>query len=219
MYNWSYTQLMLFSKISPNDPTERLNTLTHVPGIIMGFLVLIVLSLKPAESFVHQMGYIIYAVTFILLFTASSIYHHTNGHERRKLLLKKIDHAAIYLFMGGCYTPFILVNMIGDYKIPFLILIWAITITGIVTKLFSKFKNPIVSVLLYVFFAFFCFVAKADFLDQIPRDCFMALCIGGGFYMSGIFFYLSEKLPHHHAIWHIFVLLGATSHFYAVYFI
>lgn len=195
---------------------EKVNSYTHMPGILLGVLCLVLLMLKPTEDLSHKVSYVIYAVTFILLFMASTIYHGTETPERKNFL-KKVDHAAIYLFMGGCYTPFVVVNMIGDFKYPFLAIVWVLVLLGIVYKFLSQYKSRFISIALYVAFGFFCFVVKGDFLDQIPNYSFWLLVLGGAFYIVGTLFYVATRIPYHHAIWHLFVLLGAMTHFYSIY--
>lgn len=195
---------------------ERVNVLTHFPGIIMGAAATIMLLLKPELSPIQILGYLVYGVSFVALFCASSVYHFARP-ENHKQFFKKVDHAAIYVFMGGCYTPFVLINMQGPFKYPFLALVWTIVCTGVLYKFKSKYKKRGMSLALYLFFGFMCFLVKADFLDQIPAESFRALALGGAFYVTGVFFYVVRRIPYHHGIWHLFVLAGAACHFYAIY--
>ena len=195
---------------------EKVNVLTHLPGVLMGVLALVLLLLKPSNSLEQSVAYIIYSISFIILFSASSIYHFTPSNKNKQLF-KKIDHAAIYLFMGGCYTPFILINMQGTYKYQFLFLIWTLALGGMLYKFKSLYKTRGLSVVFYIVFGLLCFAVKADLLDHIPNHSFRALAWGGVFYIIGVFFYIIRKIPYHHGIWHLFVLLGAIFHFYAVY--
>lgn len=199
---------------------ELVNVITHAPGVAFGIISIFILLNKD-----HQLvnpwiisSYLIYGISFISVFMASSFYHQTPPGPKKQIL-KKIDHATIYFFMGGCYTPFIIINMEPEYRYWFLGLVWAIVVTGVVYKFLSKFKNNYFSVCLYLSFSFMCFIAKEPLLDKMPRVAFWLLAYGGIAYVTGVVFYLYNKLPYNHGIWHIFVLIGASCHFAAIYLI
>lgn len=197
---------------------EKIHTLTHIPGIILGLVILIFFIIKSSLSVsaFSFIGEFIYGFSFFILFCASSAYHYSTDLQK-KLLLKKIDHSCIFLFMAGCYTPFILNNMTVDWKYFFLAFVWMIAIAGVFYKFKLKQKNIFFSVSLYMIFAYMCFLAKKDLLDMIPAQAFKNLLIGGIFYTIGAFFYVLKKVKYHHAIWHILVIIGAAFHFMAVY--
>lgn len=204
-----------------NQYTQReefLNVLTHAPGILMGILFTFALLLK--YSMTQDVGQLIsfsvYGISFTILFIASSLYHKA-VNERKKALLKKIDHSCIYLFMAGCYTPFIINNMVVSWKYWFLAFVWSIATTGVILKFTSKFKNLYFSVFLYLAFAYMCLLAKKDLLDVLTPVAFQLLVLGGVFYTIGALFYVAKKMRYHHAIWHVFVLIGAALHFLAIY--
>lgn len=195
---------------------EKVNVATHAPGILLGLVGLPILLLKPEISFEHVLAYVVYGLSLTILFSASCLYHFMPA-EKNKQLYKKIDHAAIYLFMGGCYTPFVLLNMQGQLKYPFLIVVWLVVAGGILYKFKSKYKTRGLSVIFYLVFGLMCFMVKDQLLNNIPGPSFFALALGGVFYIIGILFYVVRRIPYHHGIWHLFVLLGAMLHFYAVY--
>lgn len=203
----------MFNDYCPKE--EKFNVITHFPGVLLGLIGLVYLLLKPM-GLLEQVSYTIYGISFITIFMASSIYHKLEP-GKAKALFKKIDHAAIYFFMGGCYTPFIIINMHNDYKMIFLFIIWCIVLLGVLQKSFSFIKNKFFSVFLYVSFGFLCFAVKDSLLDQIPSMSFNLLVAGGVCYMLGVVFYLADKIPYNHGIWHVFVLLGAGSHYAAIY--
>lgn len=195
---------------------EKVNVATHLPGILLGIVGIPILLLKPDLQLEEVLAYLIYGITLTILFSASCLYHFLPD-QKNKQLFKKVDHAAIYLFMGGCYTPFVLLNMQGDLKYPFLITVWLFVGAGILYKFRSKYKTRGLSVVFYLVFGLMCFVVKDPLLDNIPQQSFNALALGGILYIIGILFYMVRRIPYHHGIWHIFVLLGAMFHFYAVY--
>ncbi|MDP7319360.1 MAG: hemolysin III family protein [Bacteriovoracaceae bacterium] len=196
---------------------ELVNVLTHLPGVFIGITFTVLLLLKNYNApFSHLLSYIIYSISFVTIYAASTIYHHTKNSDRKQIL-KKIDHACIYLFMGGCYTPFVIINMTESIRYWFLAFVWFLVIMGIIYKFLSKYRGNKLSLILYFAFGFLCFLAKSEMLDNIPTDSFLFLVYGGIFYSIGAIFYMLKNIPYHHAIWHILVLCGSTSHFFAVY--
>lgn len=196
---------------------EFINVLTHAPGIFIGIIFSILLLLKlPSVGFDHLIGYLVYSTTFILIYLASTLYHNAKCSDKKQFL-KKVDHACIYIFMAGCYTPFVLINMSEKTKYWFLAIVWSIAFLGVVYKFLSKYKGSKLSLLLYFGFSYMCFLAKDELLDNIPELSYNFLVYGGISYTIGALFYAAKKIPYHHGIWHILVLLGSSFHFYAVY--
>lgn len=216
VYNRCMNKKEYHTTCTPRE--EIVNTLTHFPGIIFGFLALGALTYKFLENGVvgHLLSYITYSISFILLFSASTIYHHVENGTK-KLLFRKIDHSCIYIFMAGCYTPFIVINMASEHKYYFLILVWAIALLGVIQKFKMKFNNAILTVIPYLVFAYLCLLAKKQLIDVLPDLSFKLLLAGGIAYTTGVLFYVSKKIPYGHSIWHLFVLLGAVLHFGAIY--
>lgn len=196
---------------------EFINVLTHAPGIIFGLIFTgILLSRFETAQFSHILGYSVYGLSFILIYMASTFYH-SSKCINKKQFLKKVDHACIYIFMAGCYTPFVLINMAESTKYWFLGFVWFIAFTGVAYKFLSSYKSSKFSLILYFSFSYMCFLAKDELLDNIPTLSFQFLVYGGVFYTVGAIFYSMRKLPYNHGIWHVLVLCGSASHFYAIF--
>lgn len=207
--------LKLYPKNLEKD--ELINRLTHSPGIILGLIYMMLLIIKGlSQGPVEIATYLIYSLTYILVFATSTIYH-SQICSKRKDLFKKLDHASIYLFMGGCYTPFILLNMQSEYKYEFLAFVWILSIMGVIYKFYSSYKNTLHSTALYLLFGFGCFLVKGSLLDHIPAESFKFLVYGGLLYSIGAIFYVLSLIPYNHGIWHVFALAGSGCHFLAVY--
>ena len=201
------------------DREEFVNQITHFPGIILGFIFLVALIYKSflySEPLINTVSYIIYSFGFMLVYGASTVYH-SQVCEKKKAFYKKVDHASIYIFMAGCYTPFVLINMQEDVKYPFFALVWAMAIFGVLYKIYSKYKNRVHSTILYFVFGYMCYLAKDSLLDQLPLESYKLLVYGGLLYSAGAIFYMLKMIPYHHGIWHVFVIAGSTLHFFSVY--
>ena len=197
---------------------ELINVLTHIPGIILGVVFFFILVPKfPSSSIFEIVAYCLYIGTFLSVYTASTIYHGTKNSDYKQFL-KKIDHACIYLFIGGCYSPFVIINMADNIKYWFFALVWILVCFGVIYKFLSKYKSTVLSLIFYFSLSFMCFLAKGPLLDKLPSETFKYLAYGGVLYTVGAFFYAVKRIPYHHAIWHILVLLASSCHFYAVYY-
>lgn len=202
----------------PSPKEEKVSFLTHLPGVLLGFCLTLALLFKPESNSFELFSYLIYGLTFMLIFGASAKYH-SCSEGTLKQYYKKIDHACIYIFMAGCYTPFVVIKMLPTYQTYFLTTVWLIAFLGASYKMISSNENRFISVGFYITFGLMCFLAGDDLLGQLSQTSYWLLALGGGFYLTGVAFYLRNSLPYNHGIWHIFVLLGAISQFFAIYYI
>ncbi|MBT3981739.1 MAG: hemolysin III family protein [Bacteriovoracaceae bacterium] len=196
---------------------EIINWTSHSIGIVFGFFALVSLLVKSSPHFALDLtiGHIVYGLSFIALFTASTCYHFTKD-SARKAALKKLDHVCIYIYIAGCYTPFVLHHYQGSGKFWFLAFVWMLASLGVMYKLFSKSKNIFISVGTYLGLGYSCFAVKDTLLDNLSPESFQWLLYGGICYTIGVLFYIQKKMPFHHALWHIFVLGGTTMHYFSL---
>tara|TARA_B100000809_G_scaffold72566_1_gene70282 strand:+ start:2518 stop:3156 length:639 start_codon:yes stop_codon:yes gene_type:complete len=199
------------------DKEELANFITHGLGVIassIGLWYLLYFALKNGTVW-EQVSFGIFGATMLIVFLSSTIYHSITN-PRLKIIFQTIDQSAIFLLIAGSYVPFCLVSMRGIWGWSILSIVWAMAITGIVFKVY--FQNRVIKpfIFLYILMGWLCVVSVKEMLLKIPEFSLLFIVIGGGFYMIGIIFYLWEKLPYNHAIWHVFVLGGCVSHYVAV---
>jgi len=163
----------------------------------------------------EQVSFSIFGITMLIVFLSSTIYH-TIRTPKWKAIFQTIDQSAIFLLIAGSYAPFCLVSMRGPWGWSILSAVWILAITGILLKFYyqNRFVKPFV--ILYVTMGWLCVVAIKEMFVKIPEFSLSFIFIGGVFYMVGVIFYLWERLPYSHAIWHVFVLGGCASHYVAV---
>lgn len=199
-------------------PGEELaNALTHGIGIalsVAGLAVLVALAgLRGGAWQVTSAA--IFGATLVLLYTASTLYHSLRG-EQLKRLLRKFDHAAIFLLIAGTYTPFLLVSLRGPWGWSLFGIIWALAVAGVTMKFWFAGRFRVLSTLLYLAMGWLVVIALRPMLRAVPATGLWLLLAGGLSYTLGTAFYVSRRLPYHHAIWHLFVLGGSVCHFFAV---
>ena len=197
--------------------TELVNGVTHGVGLglsIAGLAVLVVLASRYGEP-VHIVACSVYGATLTFLYLASTLYHSVQ-HARAKRVLRIIDHSAIFLLIAGTYTPFALVSLAGARGWWVFGVIWALAVAGVACKVFLTGRFDLASVLIYVGMGWLVVVVIRPLAEQIGVGGIVWLLAGGVAYTGGLAFYLWKSLPHHHAVWHLFVMAGSTCHFFAV---
>jgi hemolysin III len=193
---------------------ELANTASHGIGVVLALIALPVLAADDsAHAGSRHLGVWVFAATMLLMYAASSACHAApEGHA--KDLLKRLDHAAIFVFMAGTFTPFALGHALGA---PLLGLVWALAAAGVALKLAGFLEDRALSTGLYLAFGWLVIVAAQPLLATLGRDGVLWLLAGGIAYTAGVlFFVLDQRLRFGHLVWHMFVLAGSGCHFVAV---
>ncbi len=201
-----------------SNTEERLNVLTHGFGLLLAIIVLPFLVLKSLEyqEFWQTISFVIYALSLIILYAASTFYHAAKSPKiRRKLNI--FDHAAIYVLIAGSYTPFCLVVLPGQTGWYMFIFVWLFALTGVILKLFFTGRFDKLSTALYLIMGWQVVFLIKPLMNNLSHDGLFYLIAGGVFYTIGAILYSIKKVPYNHAIFHVFVLLGSFSHFWAIY--
>lgn len=196
---------------------ELVNSIIHGFGIIFGIVsipILIALAIK-SNNTPGVIGAAIYGFCFLQLFTFSTLYHGFQ-HAQVKRVLEILDHISIYFLIAGTYTPFLLIYMDNAFGITLLTILWGLTAIGIIYKIFFTGRWNILSTIIYIAMGCIMIVGGRTFFIYIPSDVMTMILIGGGLYLLGVIFYLWEKYPYNHAVWHFFVLAAAVCHYVAI---
>lgn len=200
-------------------PDEELaNAWTHGLGILLSLLGTILLLMNsPKGDWNKFWSFLVFGLTLITLYSASTGYHSVKS-KQRKFLFKKFDHIAIYLLIAGTFTPFCWVVLRSEsLGINVLIGVWLIALAGIVFKIFFTGKYEAISLISYLGMGWLGFTMFSRLSELISPEAVNLMLYGGLCYTGGVVFYLMRKLKYHHAIWHLFVLGGSIFHFMAVY--
>jgi len=197
---------------------EQANALSHALGVIAGIVGLILMLIKAPDhlTLLQITGVTIYGVSIIALFLASTLYHSSKSALWRKRF-KLADHCAIYALIAGTYTPMMLISLQSSQATIILVAIWTLALGGIIFKTLFIGRFKAFSVLLYLSMGWLCVTIISD-LNTKMSDLGLGLLFAGGlFYSLGVVFYVGKRIPYNHAIWHLFVLGGALSHFLCIY--
>ena len=197
---------------------ELWNCIIHGLGIglsVAGLVILAVFSAIQGDAWVI-VSTVIFGVSMILLYTASTLYHAFQS-ENVKRVLKKFDHISIYYLIAGSYTPFMLVNLRGALGWSIFGIIWGLAILGTILKLTTSGSGTkLWSLGLYLLMGWLVVFTLKPLTASLPHLGLVFLVLGGLFYTFGVLFYIRKSKKYTHAIWHLFVLLGTVMHFFAV---
>jgi hemolysin III len=197
---------------------EIANTLTHGLGALLAVaaLTLLVVYATAGEDPYRLISVSVFGSTLLLAYLASTLYHGI-PHRSTKDVLRILDHCAIFLLIAGTYTPFLMVHL-GSTWVGWALLIgmWAFALAGCTFKVFFTGKGERLSLAMYIGMGWGVVFAIKPAVEMMPAGALLLLLLGGLAYTAGVVFYVWEKLPYNHAIWHVFVMAGSALHFAAV---
>jgi hemolysin III len=157
----------------------------------------------------------IYSSGMLAMFGCSLAYNLAR-FTRHGRWLCKLDHAGIFLMIAGTYTPFTLLALQGAWSWTFTCLVWSVALLGILLRLVHGRLFDRLSLGLYLVLGWIALAAVGPLAEVLNVTTMILLATGGALYTIGIVFHLWERLPFQTAIWHLFVVAGAATHFAAV---
>ena len=205
------------SNLQTYDPQEeKINAISHALGALLAAIASIFMLIKGSYLPLGQfIGLCVYALSLILLFAASSLYHYAESPQRRGWY-KKLDHTAIYYLIAGTYTPFLSIALPTAKAQYLLIALWVIAAIGTLFKLVFIHRFQKISLIAYLAMGWLALLVMDDMQRFLSDQALTYLIIGGLAYTIGALFYALKRVRYTHAIWHVFVLIGAGSHFLAI---
>jgi hemolysin III len=196
---------------------EIANAISHGLGFLLAVASLPILVWQAAQQGTARnvVGASVFAGTMILLYLVSALYHAV-PESRAKLWLNRLDHAAIYVFIAGSYTPFALGVLHGGWGWALFAVVWATAAFGVTVKLLNRLKHPLVSTGLYLAMGWLVVAAAGPLMDRMPAAGLWWLVAGGLSYTLGAgVFLLDNRVRYAHFVWHLFVMGGSVCHFFA----
>lgn len=207
------------SSASYSAKEEMANAITHGIAALLALVACILLVNKGLHSLnaLQLTGLIIYGVSMVILFLASTLYHSIQV-EKTRTILKQLDHSAIYLLIAGTYTPFLMISLNNRPAYILLMVLWVLALVGIVFKIFFVHRFGKISLITYLLMGWLALFVIPDIYRALPRAGFDILVAGGLCYTIGTLFYAAKRYPFTHAVWHLFVIGGAACHCIAIYY-
>ena len=201
---------------------ERLNVISHA----IGFACALAVSVLFVGEVIAKGGdgwslasMLLYAVGMLSSYAFSTAYHATRVGTSARRLLRKFDHAAIYWYIAGCYSPITLIAMrdIGYWGWGIFAFCWLCAIVGTLLCLRKQKKQNILETVCYVLMGLTILVAMKQFYNAVPLSAFLWVVGEGVAYIAGAVLYSIHKVKYVHAIFHFFVMLGTLCHMIAVW--
>lgn len=199
---------------------EIANFVSHTAGAglaILGFIMLIIRA-SWYNNIPALISYIIFSLGLMVLYTMSSIYHGLKP-SKAKNVFEILDHSSIYFLIAASYTPFLVLGLKSNMGITLLVIQWVICIIGITFKAFFTGKFKGISTIVYLIMGWMIVFSWNELIAKISPISLGFLITGGILYSLGTVFYMWKVCKFNHMIWHIFVILGSTSHYVAVWFL
>lgn len=196
---------------------EIANSITHGFGSLLsigGLAVLVGFASVHGNAW-HITACSIFGTTLIFSYLSSTLYH-SIPVPAAKRVLKVIDHSAIYLLIAGTYTPFTLISLRGPWGWSLFGTIWGLALLGVILKTTMLGKISGISTAIYLAMGWIVVIAIKPMWSAVESGGLLLLLIGGLAYSGGVVFYIWDRLPYNHAIWHLFVLAGSLCHFFAI---
>ncbi|MCR5108834.1 MAG: hemolysin III family protein [Lachnospiraceae bacterium] len=204
------------------------SAITHFIGFAAAFIsgpFLIRHYLERGAESLEVFSAVVFMVSMMLLYAASTLYHTVKTCGNHGLVLKKLDHLMIFVLIAGTYTPICLTVLKDKGGIYLLLLVWGFAIAGMIFKLFWVTCPKWLSSVIYVSMGWLCVLRFPTLLECLDIRGFLFLLLGGIVYTAGGIIYalkfkrLNDISPYFgsHEIFHLFVLLGNALQFVTVY--
>lgn len=179
-----------------------------------GLPVLIVMAALQGTVW-HVVSFSIFGASMFLLYLSSTLVH-SFPEGRAKHIFDIFDHSAIYVFIAGTYTPFLLTILRGPLGWTMFGVMWGLTALGILFKVFFVKRFLYLSTLLYILMGWLIVIAWKPLTAVFPAEGITLLVTGGVLYSVGAIFYVWRGFHFHHFVWHLFVLAGSILHYFAI---
>ncbi|WP_162917456.1 PAQR family membrane homeostasis protein TrhA [Dongia deserti] len=204
----------------PRDPSRRelvADCIIHILGIAGGSIggATLVALIAMRGDWLEFGALLIYASGMIAMFCCSAAYNFARNSPWRAIL-RRCDHAAIFVMIAGSYTPFTLLRLDGAWSWGLTSAVWSIAAVGMLMKLSPRHDLRFSSAAPYLLLGWVGLIAIDPLFSSLGWETLALIGLGGALYTIGVLFHVWERLPFQNAIWHAFVLAAASVHYAAV---
>ncbi|MCL2244048.1 MAG: hemolysin III family protein [Treponema sp.] len=201
-----------------NSILHGLGTLGATAGLVLlGFKTTGIFTGNREES-IDIIAAFLFTITMIGMFLISTLYHSIQ-HQGAKRILRRMDHAMIFIFIAGTYTPFCLTGLQGAWGWSLFAFEWILAITGITLNIFGFKALKKIEIAAYVLMGWAIVAGFIPLMRSVPFHSIFLLIAGGIAYTMGIIWYRKKDVKYTHAVWHSFVIIGAVLHWFAVWYL
>lgn len=199
--------------------SERLaDGFIHVVGTVcaLAAIAVLLIQIAPSAPALSVASIAVYGAGLLAMLGFSAGYNMVSKPNWKRVL-RRLDHAAIFVMIAGTYTPFSLIAIGGRTGVALLVGVWLIALIGVAVVTFAPKWADKISIVIYLAQGWAILLVVDPLVASVSTRVLVLLAAGGILYTVGVLFHLWEKLPYHNAIWHLFVLLAAACHYWAVF--
>jgi hemolysin III len=201
---------------------EPVSGLTHLAGVLLALIALIVLLMRAGGRVDQLVAFGIFGLSLIALYSASALYHLLPVSPAATARLRRLDHMTIFILIAGTYTPVCVLALEGGWRAGLLGLVWTLALCGVALKLLWMEAPRWLSVGVYLAMGWIAVIAASAIFRAVPYGGIAWILGGGLVYSAGALIY-ALKRPNlvpgvfgFHELWHLFVLAGSACHFWAM---
>ena len=192
----------------------RADAFIHVVGILFAIGASVWLPAH-VTGLPATISILIYCAGLLLMIAASAGYH-LNRRPSAKEILRRIDHAAIFIMIAATYTPFAANRLDHGTGTDLLAAVWLCAAAGVALKLAFPRRFERLSLVFYLVMGWMIVAVAKPLSTSVTSIDLWLLFSGGVVYSAGVVFFLLERIPFQKAIWHGFVLAAVVLQFAAI---
>lgn len=198
---------------------ELVNSISHGVGAILSIIGLVVMLVKSlGDNNLSFIACLIYGISLILLYLVSCLYHALSPKLKAKKILRLLDHCNVFLLEAGTFTPVCLILIGGKIGFVYFLIIWFLTILGIILNFINVDKYQMFSLLLHLLIGWSVIFMLKELILNLNLIGLIFLFVGGVFYSIGAFLYkIGATKKYMHSIFHFFCLAGSIFHFFMIF--
>jgi len=204
---------------------EIAHSIIHGIGALGAIAGLVLLTLKANGSLngyrasnIDIIAVILFTATMTIMFLASTMYHAVQ-HKDAKIILRKIDHAVIFVFIAGSYTPYCLSAIKGTLGWSLLAAEWSLALLGIILNILDIKALRKIEVTSKILMGWAIVIGFVPLVHAVPMQSIILLIVGGIIYTIGTLWYRRKDLWYTHIVWHAFVFAGAVCHYLSIWYL
>lgn len=205
-----------------SESEERSNRLTHGCGFVLSVAgaVYLVGSVPERAGWERLLACVVYSASLMAVYAMSTL-SHGSFTDRRRTYFRALDQGCIYFLIAGSVTPLAVTYLPSTVCGLLLGTMWTIAVAGFIAKVCFSHRVDAVSVWIYVLLGWLPILATPWFLELAPLSTLLWGLAGGLCYTVGtVFLIFDHRVPHFHAVWHLFVMSGSAIHYFAtLYFV
>lgn len=202
---------------------ESFNFYSHLAGVVAAFIGTIFLARVASESASMLITALVYGMSLVFLFSASSLYHVFKKEENEVSFWRRMDRTAIFFMIAGTYTPVSYYCMDGNWRWIMIAVQWSLVGFGFISQVFFPRAPRAVYAVIYLCMGWAALFPMKQVLSNMTFSQEFLLFAGGVAFTAGGLIYAIKKprmfpgIFSFHELFHIMVLVGGTLHYAMIF--